>query len=80
MKSKMADRSEECLNIEGRIIGFDELVDAEAAAKIVGLSARTIRDMAVKRKIPVYRVSRNVTRYLVRDLIEWSEDKRLDIN
>lgn len=68
----------DCVAIEDRLVGYDELVDAELASKIIGLSPRTIRDMAVRREIPVYRVSNNVTRYLVRDLVEWSEGKRCE--
>jgi hypothetical protein len=58
--------------------GYDQLVDCHTASAIIGLSARTVRDMAVRREIPVYRISRNVTRYLVRDLVEWSEAKRVE--
>lgn len=78
MKKDMpTDICEEFINIEGRLIGFDELVNSHTASKIVGLSARTLRDKASRKEIPAYRVSRSITCFLVRDLIEWSEAKRV---
>lgn len=66
------------IRIGDALIGSDELVDHNIAAKITGLSPRTMRDKGVKRQIPVYRTARNLTRYLVRDLVEFSEDRRIE--
>ncbi|WP_374759158.1 helix-turn-helix domain-containing protein [Arhodomonas aquaeolei] len=67
------------VQIGERVIGSDELVDADIAARITGLSPRTIRDKAARREIPVYRVARTTTRFLVRDLVEWSDERRLEV-
>ena len=67
------------VQIGDKTFGSDDLVDAEIAARITGLSPRTIRDKAVKREIPVYRVARTTTRFLVRDLVEWSDERRLEV-
>ena len=59
-------------------IGIDELVNSHIAAKICGLSSRTIRDMAVKRTIPIYKIGTRSNLLLVRDLLQWREQKRID--
>lgn len=72
-------KNNEAITIADNVYGYDELVDATVASKIIGLAPRTIRNMVVRRDLPIYRISRNVTKYLVRDLIEWSENKRIDV-
>lgn len=59
-------------------IGVDELVNSHVAGKICGMSSRTIRDLGVKRSIPIYKIGVRSNRFLVRDLLEWCEDKRID--
>ena len=60
-------------------IGVDELVNSHVAAKICGLSSRTIRDMGIKRSIPIYKIGARSNRFLVRDLLQWCEEKRIEI-
>ena len=66
------------IRIEDRLIGLDELVDARTAAKITGLSERTIRDKAVRREFPIYKLAANCTKYSANDLVEWCEAKRVE--
>ena len=68
----------ETIIIGDRIIGIDELVDSHTSGLITGLSERTIRDKAVKREFPIYKMASNNTKYLVRDLLEWCEAKRVE--
>jgi len=70
--------TEETIRIGSEVIGLDELVDYKIAAKILGLSPRTVRDMGTgnRRVLPVYQVGSRANRFLVRDLIEWSEGRR----
>ena len=65
------------INIEDNTIGIDQLVNFKIAAKILGLSPRTIKDMGVKRKMPIYKIGIKTTRYLVRDLLGWAEERRI---
>lgn len=66
------------IRIEDRVIGVDELCDSTTASKITGLSERTIRDKAVRREFPIYKLGSNCTKYLVQDLLEWCESKRIE--
>jgi hypothetical protein len=68
----------ETIIIGDRIIGIDELCDSTTAGLITGLSERTIRDKAVKREFPIYKMASNNTKYLVRDLLEFCETKRIE--
>ena len=63
------------IRIGNRDIGLDELVDAHTAAKITGLSERTIRDKAVRREFRIYKLAKNCTKYCVQDLLDWTNDK-----
>lgn len=54
----------------------DEAVDAKVAARLLGLSVRTVQDMAARRQLPVYKIGRAV-RFVVSELLEWRETKRL---
>jgi len=69
----------ETITIEDKFIGIDELVDSYIAGKIMGLKPRTIRDMGVKRTLPIYKIGARSNRYLVRDLIEYCEERRSSI-
>ena len=66
------------IRIEDRVIGLDELVDARTAAKITGLSERTIRDKAVRREFRIYKLASNCTKYSVKDLLDWYSDKAIE--
>ena len=72
------DDYEGCLNVGGYDVGFDELVSPAVAAKIVGLSPRSLRRLVSQGQIPVYRYAPNSMRYLVRDLMEWTETRRIE--
>ena len=72
------DDQEGCINIAGEDVGFDELVGPSMAAKIVGLSPRSLRRLVSQGQIPVYRYAPNSMRYLVRDLMEWTEARRVE--
>lgn len=74
----MSETSSDYITIGDVRYGYDEIVNAKVASRIIGLSERTIRDMAVQRLIPIYRLARNVTGYLVSDLVEWTEERRID--
>lgn len=65
------------LDINGRKVGLDELVDNKTAAFILGLSPRTVKDMGVgkARVLPVYKLGHRTIRFLVRDLIEWLDER-----
>ena len=73
-----AEDQEGCINIAGVDVGFDELVGPSMAAKIVGLSPRSLRRLVSQGEIPVYRYAPNSMRYLVRDLMEWTEEQRVE--
>ncbi|MCP1676648.1 hypothetical protein J2T57_003819 [Natronocella acetinitrilica] len=60
------------------IVGFDELVPVAIAAKITGLSSRSLRRLVFDGQLPVYRYAPNSARYLVRDLVEWTEERRIE--
>jgi len=68
------------ITIGNEFIGSNEMVNAGVAAKIMGLSPRTVRDYATKRIIPIYKLNDRTTRFLVSDLYEWLDSKRVDIN
>lgn len=68
------------VSIADRTYGYDERVDSTVASQIVGLSPRTIRDMATRRELPIYKVGSRAIRYRVSDLVEWVEQKKISIN
>lgn len=68
----------ETIMIEDVQIGEDELVDSRLAAKILGLSDRTVRDMGVLRRIPIYKIGPRTTRFLVSDLLDYRDSRKID--
>ena len=66
------------ISIEENNIGIDQLVNYKIAAKILGLSPRTIKDMGSKRAIPIYKIGVKTTRFLVRDLLDWIDEKKIE--
>lgn len=68
--------SDESLVIGNKTIGYDEMVSYHIAAKITGLAPRTMQDLGVHRKIPVYQVSKRKNVFLVRDLVEYMSAKK----
>lgn len=53
-------------------LGGEELVDARVVGRLLGLSTRTVQDLAAKRKIPLYKIGR-VNRFKVSEIIEYRE-------
>ena len=50
----------------------EALVDAHVVAQLLGLSVRTVREYAMKGRIPRYKVGRT-NRFKVSDIIEYRE-------
>jgi predicted DNA-binding transcriptional regulator AlpA len=67
----------ENITISDTAIGLDELVDHRVASKITGLSPRTVQNLATARKLPFYKVGNRLNRYLVRELLEWCESRKV---
>jgi hypothetical protein len=65
------------ITIENTKFGLDEMVDRFIAAKITGLAPRTIQNLASERKLPFYKAGRTVNGYLVRELLEWCESRKV---
>ena len=66
------------IDIAGTTYGYDELVHYTVASKIIGVSARTVRHMGSTGAIPVYRMSKRNNRFLVADLMKYSELRRVE--
>ncbi|MCG5528628.1 MULTISPECIES: helix-turn-helix domain-containing protein [Halorhodospira] len=66
--------------IAGEEIGADELVNGQMAAKITGLSVRQLQRLRLEGRLPYYQYSDNCIRYLVRDIVEFSEYSRHEKN
>lgn len=75
----MLKATEETIRIGQDYIGLDELVNYKIVAKILGLSSRTVRDLGTgsRRVLPVYQVGSCSNRFLVRDLVERCEGRRV---
>lgn len=54
----------------------EELVDARIAAQLLGLSYRTVQEMAARGKIPRYKIGR-ANRFKVSDIIEYREARKV---
>ncbi len=54
----------------------EHLVDARVASKLLGLSVRTIGDLAMKGKIPRYKMG-SANRFKVSDLIKYREARKV---
>lgn len=54
----------------------EELVDANVAAQLLGIAVRTVRDMASRRELPIYKIGRSV-RFKVSELKEWRESRKI---
>lgn len=63
-------------NKENVDVQMESLVDASKVARMLGLSVRTVRDMAARRELPVYKIGR-CNRFLVREILEWREQKKV---
>jgi len=56
--------------IDGKEYGTDQLVDCKVVARLIGLSHRTVEDMATRRELPMYKIGR-ANRYKVGEITEW---------
>lgn len=54
----------------------EELVDARVVALLLGLSRRTVQDLAARGKIPRYKIGR-ANRFKVSDIIEYREARKV---
>lgn len=52
------------------------LVDARVVAQLLGLSIRTVRELAMKGKIPRYKIGK-ANRFKVSDIIEYREARKV---
>ena len=57
-------------------INYESLIDAEIVAKLLGISVRTVRDLASKRLLPVYKIGR-ANRFLVREILAWRDERKV---
>lgn len=56
--------------IDGKEYGTDQLVDCKIVARLIGLSHRTVEDMATRRELPMYKVGRS-NRYKISEVLSW---------
>ncbi len=54
----------------------EELVDARVVALLLGLSRRTVQDLAARGEIPRYKIGRS-NRFKVSDIIEYREARKV---
>jgi excisionase family DNA binding protein len=62
--------------IDGKEYGVDQLVDCKIIARLIGLSHRTVEDMATRRELPMYKVGRS-NRYKVDEILNWLNINRV---
>lgn len=54
----------------------EELVDGHVAARLLGLSHRTVQGMASRRALPVYKIGRSI-QYKVQELLDWRGKRKI---
>lgn len=54
----------------------EQLIDAKQVAVMLGLSVRTVRDMASRRELPVYKIGR-CNRFMTREILEWRDERKV---
>lgn len=72
------DNQEFIIYIDDQHYSCDQLVSPDIAAKLLGVSRRTLRRMTAQRSIPVYRYNQQTHRYLISDLIDYLDEYRLE--
>lgn len=70
------DEASEYISIGTKTIGYDELVNQKLAANIIGVSPSTIRRFTNNGELSYYAFSGRIKRYLVREVLDWSESYR----
>lgn len=56
--------------IDDKEYGTDQLVDCKVVARLIGLSHRTVEDMATRRELPMYKIGR-ANRYKMGEILNW---------
>lgn len=54
----------------------EELIDAKVVATLLGLSIRTVRDMASRRELPLYKI-RSSVRFKVDEIRAWRDERKV---
>lgn len=57
-------------------LGREELVDSYVVSVLLGISRRTVQDMASRRELPVYKIGRAV-RFKVGEILDWREERKV---
>ncbi|WP_075109842.1 helix-turn-helix domain-containing protein [Halofilum ochraceum] len=68
--------STKSVRIGETIYGPDQLIPLETVSQYIGLSVRTVQDMASRRALPVHKIGRNV-RIRISELDEWLTDTKV---
>lgn len=55
---------------------LEDLISVEQAVPLLGLSKRTIQDMASRRELPVYKIKKCV-RFRVSELEAWLQERKV---
>jgi len=55
----------------------EQLIDCRTAAKLLGLSWRTVSDMASRRELPLYKIRRRVL-FKVGEILAYREEARIE--
>ena len=61
----------------GKEFSGDELVACDVVALMTGLSKRTVEDMASRRELPMYKISKRANRFKVSEILNWIEMRKL---
>lgn len=56
----------------------DQLIDCRVASMLLGLSLRTVRDMASRRELPLYKIRGRVF-FEVKDIIAYRNQYRVSV-
>lgn len=63
--------------ISGKIYSSNDLLHPSVASRLIGLSARTLRDYSCRRLIPFVMINSRTYRYLLSDIIDWVNDRQI---
>lgn len=59
-------------------LDMESLVNSRVVAELLGLSVRTIGDMAARRELPVYKIGRS-NRFLVKEILDWRDKRKVTL-
>ncbi|WP_311944600.1 helix-turn-helix domain-containing protein [Halomonas piscis] len=54
----------------------EDMISIEQAVPLLGLSKRTIQDMAARRELPLYKIKKCI-RFRVSELEEWLQERKI---